>query len=213
MVDKIKHLLRLIFIITGIFCLLLVGFYVFRVPILSKIGNNLIRQDSLQANQADALFVLSGGAVERGAEAAKLMAKKSAKIAVCTGKLPYPVVKMLGIDLHEGQLTRYMMLKQGTDSTKVVLLEEGTSTYEEIHAILAYSKKHNYKQIIIVSSNFHTKRIHWLVDKIFHNQAIQVVVRGATAQTFDESRWWDFEDGLIFVNNEYIKSLYYAIKY
>jgi hypothetical protein len=30
---------------------------------------------------------------------------------------------------------------------------------------------------------------------------------------YDPERWWDTEEGLLMVNNEYVKLLYYALKY
>jgi hypothetical protein len=40
-----------------------------------------------------------------------------------------------------------------------------------------------------------------------------VLLHGAPASSFQESSWWTSEEGLIMLNNEYVKLAYYHIKY
>jgi hypothetical protein len=42
---------------------------------------------------------------------------------------------------------------------------------------------------------------------------VSLEVAGAPHSRFDVSNWWQHEDGLIYLNNEYIKLFFYWFKY
>jgi hypothetical protein len=49
--------------------------------------------------------------------------------------------------------------------------------------------------------------------KRFEQAGIALCIAGAPSTTYNEKLWWAKENGLIMVNNEYIKLLYYWITY
>ena len=61
---------RLLLLTISLFCLI-VACYTFRTPILRWFATSLIVEDPVQ--NADAMFVLSGGGYDRGNEAAKIV--------------------------------------------------------------------------------------------------------------------------------------------
>jgi hypothetical protein len=69
------------------------------------------------------------------------------------------------------------------------------------------------KSIVIVSSLFHTARVHGVYRKEFRNSDIRIYIRGAHSVHYDEDEWWKTEEGLIAFQNEMIKSIYYFFKY
>ena len=66
---------------------------------------------------------------------------------------------------------------------------------------------------MVVSDKFHTNRIDYAFRDVFEDAGIQLVLRGSPSNAYSESNWWANEEGLIMVNNEYIKLLYYYIKH
>lgn len=185
--------------------------FIKRNSFLIAAGNFLIKEEAFtHIKQA---FVLSGGAYDRGNHAANLINEGKIDKIVCTGANQPPDFKALKIDMLESELTRKNIITQIQDSTIITLLKEGTSTREESEIILEYCLKHKIKECVILSSKFHTKRIHKVFKKKFKKKGIKIYISGAASSSYDEKLWWKSENGLISLNNEYIKLMYYAIKY
>ncbi len=177
---------------------------------LSPIGNYLIVEDPLQ--NADAMFVLGGKPEERAREAAKI--HKYAKKIYTTGGLIPQDISAVNLKFTEAQLTKLALIKYGVPFLKIKPIKKATSTYEEFQVIFNTAKENNLKTIIVVSTKFHTKRISKLrehFNKKYPN--VRIIIHGAPAILYDESRWWESEYGMIFVFNEIAKSLYYELKY
>ena len=184
---------------------------VFRISLLQAVSSFLIYEDELQ--KAPVMFVLSGGPLDRGSEAVRLYNAGWASLVICTGEnIPHNFAA-LGIDSIEGAITKIHMLSEGLPEEKIQLIRKGTSTFEEAEEILRYCKAMNIDKAIIVSSDFHTRRIHRVIKKQFKNTGVQVIIQGATNTAYDKDYWWSYENGLIDVNNEYIKLLYYWWKH
>jgi uncharacterized SAM-binding protein YcdF (DUF218 family) len=175
------------------------------------LGNYLIYEDRLE--KSDALFVLSGNSLDRGKEAALLYHQGYAPVLVCTGGVESRDLGVVGIHMKHSVLTRHVLMNEGVDSTAIEMIHEGESTHDEKEAIVRYCQKKGWRKVIVVSSKFHTRRIHKSFRKTLETAGITLILRGAPDSGFDEKEWWKYEDGLIFLNNEYIKILYYAFKY
>ena len=49
--------------------------------------------------------------------------------------------------------------------------------------------------------------------KDFDVHEIEVLLSGCSHSFYDENFWWESEEGMIMVNNEYMKLLYYYLNY
>ena len=206
-----KILKRKWIIVISAFLLLIVVLYIARIPILRAFGNHLICEDTLK--KADVIFVLSGGAFDRGRQAANLQKNGFAPRIVCTGANIPGDFRAMGYNCKESLITYTYIKSQGVDSSKIEVIPLGTSTKEEVDLIVKYCKDHKISNVIIVSTKFHTRRIYSSVRKVFIDNKIKVIINGAPSSNYDENYWWKFEDGLITVNNEYLKLIYYWFKY
>jgi uncharacterized SAM-binding protein YcdF (DUF218 family) len=204
-------MLRKFIVSIVIIFLLVILFFVFRIPVMKAAGNFLIIEDSL--HRAEAIFILSGDPFDRGRQAKILYDEGYAPLLVTTGENVSHNLKALDIYYPEADLTKYYLINNGVDSTKIVTLRKGTSTIEESDVIINYAKENSLNKIIIVSSMFHTRRIHNFFHPKFDRENIQLIVKGAPSSLYNEQEWWKKEEGLIMVNNEYIKLVYYTIKY
>lgn len=199
-----------IFLLLPIFILVLL--YLFRFPICRLAGNYLVAEDPLST--VDAVFVLSGSALPRGNEAARIYKLGYSRKIIFTGQeLSIPGVPELGIDsVCTSELTQKFAVAAGVNPADTELLVKGTSTFEEFEAIREYCKSKQLKRIMVVSSNYHTRRIKNVFKNTLAKEGIAVIVRGAVDGFHPES-WWKTESGLISLNNEYVKLVFYAFKY
>ncbi len=173
-------------------------------------ANFLICEDSTAPSQM--LFVLSGAPTERSAKATEIYKNGFCKKLVCTGANHPQDFAALGIDLTEAQLTKNALIKLTVPDSAITLLEEGTSTMEESDAILKYCTDKKLNSIQIVSSKFHTRRVRSVFKEKFAEKNIEVKIIGAPSTGYEENKWWESEYGLIALNNEYVKLIYYLFK-
>lgn len=202
--------------------------FLFRNSLLLNIGNFLIREDSLQ--KSDAIFVLGGDSYDRGNLAVKLFKEGYASKIVCSGENIPTILKALGISYAESEITRINIISAfaPADSGKspakenktafppdssVSILRKGTSTMEEIIAIKDYCRENKLNKIILITSKFHTRRVGSVCKKIFHDEKPELIITGVPSSSYSEEKWWESEEGLIMVNNEYVKLIYYFLKY
>lgn len=180
-------------------------------PMLRAVGHYLIVQDDL--SRVEAMFVLSGNSFDRGREAAKLYRAGWSPKVVCLGGETNSALELYGICDLTYETTKRVLIEQQVPRSAIDSLPEGTSTFEEFEAIKRYCKARSLKKIMVVSSLFHTRRIHEFFRLRMALEGIDMVLRGADEEAFDEDAWWKAEPGLLFVNSEYIKLVYYWTKY
>lgn len=197
--------------IAGVLLVLLICLFLFRYPIMRGMGSFLTATDPMQ--KVPVLFVLSGGPYDRGAEAAVLFLQGLADSVICTGESIPQDIWALGLNHTEGKISKIMMTDRGVPEGNIKLIEKGTSTQEESEIILAYCKQQGLTKIAIVSHKFHTRRIRRVFKDKFEEAGIEVLIHGAPATAYKEETWWASEHGLIALNNEYIKIVYYWVKY
>ncbi len=203
-----KNLVVLLIVLVMIVSLL----KTFHTPILQKMGDMLVYQDSL--SNADAMIVLSGGAFERGNAGAEIFKTYAIKKIICPGgNIHYDALILYGDTVYESDITRLRIIQKGVPDSVLVALHEGTSTFEEAEEIKAYCATHSLTSSVIVSSLFHTARVHSVYKKVFRDSNIKICIRGAHSVRFDEKQWWKTEEGLIAFQNEVVKSIYYSLKY
>lgn len=202
-----KKLLIAFAVLLLIFSLL----FAFRMPLLCACSTALMHEDQLQ--QVEAMFVLSGGGYDRGNEAVKVFNQGYTKQIICTGSNPLIELRIFNMDTLESDMTVANLKKQAVPDSNIVQIKYGTSTREEADTILNYCKAHQFKKVIILSSLLHTGRVEKVFGKPFKDAGIQLIIHGAPSSRFDEYHWWQSEDGLIAVNNEWIKTMYYWWKY
>lgn len=201
-------LLQLLRVFIGLIATLLILFLL-RFPILRGLGQYLIQTDN--PTMVETIFVLAGKPYDRSLEAEKMWGRGFGENLVCTGEIVPNDFKALGLDYRECDITKKHLEITGVDSTTIDLLPIGTSTLEESDAILNYCLQHNLDSVMVISSMFHTRRIHYFFDDKFEKNSIYLNIHGAPSTTYDEQKWWEYEDGLLMVNNEYVKLLYYLI--
>lgn len=191
-------------------CLSLIGFLVllFREPILLKLGNFLIIQDSLQP--ADVIHVISGPGY-RTNYGIQLYKQGYAKNIFFTGGW---CSEIQGVHADRG---RQQAIEQGIPAAAV-----GTdpypviSTYQEAERLKLWIEQTHMPvhAIIVVSDPHHMQRARWTYQQIFGKGDIMVVMAPVPfEQTPFQKRWWLDRDSKDMVASEYIKLFYYYARY
>lgn len=186
--------------------------YVFRISILKGIGHYLIDEDEPQ--QVEVIFVLGGNSYDRGEKGAELFLEGYANKIVCLGGNIPGFYLSIGIEKTESEMSAdYIVNDFNVPQENVVALKQGTSTIEESDIILKYAIDNRFKKVIVVSDKLHTNRIRGVFENKFEENGIEVLLVGTPSSYYDEELWWTTEEGLIMVNNEFVKTLYYWLKY
>jgi uncharacterized SAM-binding protein YcdF (DUF218 family) len=175
-------LLNLIVLVSFVgFCALL---YLVRRPILRFMAESWIVEDA--DNKADALIVLSDDNfyADRATRAAELFREGKAPIVVASGRRLRP---MAGI----AELMEHDLVERGVPKDRIVrLAHDADNTREEAEALAKLAAQRKWHSVIVVTSNYHTRRARYIFRKVFP-QGIEVHVASARNGDFDPQHWWE----------------------
>lgn len=206
-----RSFLRKALILSGALLTLLLLIYLFRRPILRAVGDHLISEDPLV--HVDAVYVLGGGAYDRGREAVRIHQLGLSDRFVFTGADPVSDLGVYGLQVRGCELAQRVAVKNGLPQQYTAALPKGTSTQEEAEALLDLAQAEGSDTVMILTDRFHLRRVRNVFEDRFKAAGITVVLHGTPSSYYDEQRWWESEKGLLMVNNEYVKLVYYALKY
>lgn len=187
--------------------------FAFRVQLLTGLASFLVVDDALQA--ADMIFVLTGGMETRPFHAAELYQRGLAPLIALSRAEETPTVEM-GLYPDPIDVMVSVMKEQGVPDADIIVLPfEGgvSSTHDEAVALSHYVDVHPVERVILVTSAFHTRRGQWMLERELSDSSVTLQVSAAPEWNFDETNWWQREQGLISFANEYLKLLYYLVRY
>lgn len=180
-------------------------------PLLRGIGRWLNATDPTA--QTEMCFVLGGNSFERGLAAVELWRQfPEQKFITTGGHYPYQIM-CLDTMMLECELTRHWMISNGVPPTSIDTLASAHSTFDESNEILHWCNENNVRNITIISSAFHMRRVRMVFEDTFEEAGISVNYHGATAVDYNHHNWWQNEEGLIMANNEIVKLAYYFFNY
>jgi uncharacterized SAM-binding protein YcdF (DUF218 family) len=187
--------------------------YVFRINVLVGIGNFLVIHDKLEA--ADAIFLLNGDPTVRPVHAVTLfrrglaptivIARAEDSVGVQFGAYPNPT---------DSNIT--MLKNLGVPESRIIQLRPPGGvkhTFDEAKALLAYSRENPLRKVIIVTSDLHSRRARFIFLKILSGTVEKIMFAPVSDRKYGATNWWTIEDGVIGCQNEYIKLLFYHLKY
>jgi len=164
----------------AVFCAVL---YLARGPILRFVAESWIIEDPL--GKADALVVLSDDNfyADRATRAAELLREGKAPLIVASGRRLRPNAGIAELMEHD-------LIERGVAKEKILRLpQDADSTKEEAEAVLKLAKEKKWRSLIVVTSNYHTRRARYIFRRIFP-QGMEVSVASARDGDFDPQQWW-----------------------
>lgn len=164
-----------------IFCTFL---YLVRHPIFRFVAEAWIVEDPL--DKADALIVLSDDNFygDRATRAAELFREGKAPVIVASGRRLRP-------NAGVAELMEHDLVERGVPKDKILrFTHDADSTKEEAEALVKLVKTRKWRKTIVVTSNYHTRRVRYIFHRVFP-QDIEVRVASARDGDFDPQRWWE----------------------
>jgi len=167
----------------------------------------------------DAIVVLSGSStyIERADWAAKLYSWNRAPLIILTDD------KLIsGWDRKEErnpffyELAAREMQKRGVPAERIAVVSEpALGTYYESLNVCEYATTHKFKKLLIVTSAYHSRRALWSMRRACERSQIEIGVSTPDPgwQTPSPWKWWMGRWGWKVVAVEYVKLIYYWIRY
>ncbi len=222
--------------IFGILACLAAAAYGFRDRLLTWVALPLVSSDSGHLQKADAAMVLGGGSDTRSFEAAKLYFEGLTSTVLLANQEPGRAAE-LGLDRSGTEISLGVMTEiAGIPPESIVLLGTRgearwadqlgkgqllqewkalgfvTSTFEEARVLQRWCQTHGARSVIVVTNTLYSSRVRRIFQKVL-GEKIHLQVAAADSLKFNNEDWWRTEEGLIAVNNEWVKTVYYWLKY
>ena len=181
----------------------------FVVPIVARMAPAmLIVADPVV--HADALYVFPGAVPQRADCAAALYRDNVAPRVVVSGERIRPELEVLGLPLSDAEINARLLVRDGVPREAIVILNEGTSTWEDASALRRWvSTTPSIRRIAAVTSPTHSRRARRTLAKVFRDMPVEIAVQPCPSTI--APHWWRNEDDLLRVINEYIKLAYYTL--
>lgn len=162
---------------------------------------------------ADAIFVFAGDVPERSRCAAELYRRGVASRVVFSGGVVRPEVAAVGQPLTEAALNARIARDAGVPESAVIVIPEGTSTWEDAEVLRRWSATSGAKRIVAVTSPLHARRARRTLRAVLGGDGIDVALVACGRRLGPASGWWWEERSLIAVSNEVLKLGLYAVRY
>lgn len=162
-------------------------------------GAFLVREDA-PLPVADAIVVLGGDARHRAPHGAALFRQGLAPVVLAVG----------GTDADgqhtQAQKTRRVLLRQGVPEAAILVAGQyEASTLQEAIAAADYARDRSWRQIIVVTSPYHTWRAGEMFEHLMAPLGIAVAISGAPDDPYSPQAWWRSPRQRRQVRNEYLK--------
>lgn len=173
---------------------------------LPYLGVMLVVADPLVP--ANAVIPLAGGH-QRARYAVEIFAAGYATCFVATDLVPNDA----GDGWRSGE-NRAIALENGIPPTQI---RQTTgivrSTYEEAQAIRELAEAQDWRSLIIVTSPTHTRRTRLIMDEVFRDSAIVVMVHPVVGYDYNPAGWWRDEQERKLTLWEYLKLTAFFVGY
>src|ERR1700692_2965823 len=191
----ISSLISLLFLI--VFCFVL---YAARRPLLRLAGESWVVEDPLQ--QSDALLLLSDDNffADRATRASELYRQKLAPIVMASGRRLRPTAGVAELMEHD-------LIERGIPKDRIIRFpQDADNTREEALALRTLVTEKNWHSVIVVTSNYHTRRARYIFQRVFP-ESITVRVASARDGGFDPEHWWENRKSLKAFIQELVATL------
>jgi uncharacterized SAM-binding protein YcdF (DUF218 family) len=175
----ISSLLSLVFAVVLGFTL-----YLVRHPLLRFVGESWVVEDTLQP--VDAIIVLSDDNfyADRATRAAQVYRQGMAPLVVASGRRLRPYAGIAELMEHD-------LIERGVPKDKILpLAHEAENTKEEAQVLAETAKQRKWRSVILVTSNYHTRRARYIFSRVFP-PGTTIRVTGARDGDFEPEHWWE----------------------
>ena len=196
----------------GVLALLVV--WVFLAPLAA---NHL--SVAVELPHADAIAVLGGSGtyIERTRHAAQLFREGRAPKILLTNdgvRGGWSRSQQRGVFFVER--AQEELRSAGVPADKIEVIPEPTiNTHDEALRLRQYATTHNLKSLLVVTSAYHSRRAWWTMRKVFDGSGVEIGIDPVPPgqQAPSAKTWWLYPSGWLMVAGEYVKIVYYRLRY
>jgi uncharacterized SAM-binding protein YcdF (DUF218 family) len=186
---------RLLFLLCFVFFLFVL--YLARHPLLRLAGGFWIVDDG--PAYSDAIVILGddnyGG--DRAARAAELFKAGWAPRVVASGRFLRPYATISELEEHD-------LKDHGVPQDAIIRFEHRAgNTKEEAFALRQLILQRGWKRILLVTSNYHTRRSRYICARTFPAGTVLRVVPAPDSE-YDPNHWWETRRGLVIFSHELV---------
>jgi len=170
----------------GLLCFVLVlgTLYLVRHPLLRSAGEGWLVEDPLEKSDAIVVLSIDNFYADRATRAAEVYRQGLAPLVVASGVRLRPYA---GI----GELMEHDLIERGVPKEKILRVpHDAENTREEAEVLAKVATEKNWKRVIIVTSNYHTRRTRYIFRRVFPGK-IAVSVAAARDGDFDPEHWYE----------------------
>ncbi len=173
-----------------IFLLFLLGVaYLFRGPVLRSLGRWWVVSEEPEKVQVIAVCSGDNAYGERVRKAVELYRAGWGEWLLLSGGV-YRTY------LPEVELMKREAIGQGVPAERVLTLSSGASfTREEIQQMKALLTRHGWNRVLLVTSNYHARRVRIIARKVLGETGIAFRVVAAPDSEFPADGWWRTDTG------------------
>lgn len=207
------HSSRRRWFLTAAFLAIPVLLFVFRANLLAATGNFLVVEDTLEPT--DIIFLLNGDTTTRPYHASQLFHKSLGRKIVIARMEDSESVK-LGAYPNPTDSNIKVLEQKGVPEADIIQLRPPKGvmhTIDEAYALLTYIQENRIHSVILVTSDLHSRRSRYTFRKVLQSTGVRLLMSPTPDLKYGAADWWRSEDGIIGLQNEYIKLLYYYYKY
>jgi uncharacterized SAM-binding protein YcdF (DUF218 family) len=173
-----------------------VGGWLMRERVLVEAADLWIVSDP--TSRADAIVVLGGGPEIRPVAAAQLWRRGLAD-------------KIL---LSQGSEDRNRLLRLGVPEDAIEKFGTAiTNTRDEAVALREWAERNAASVFIIPSEIFSARRVRWTFRRQFFGMAVSIEVPSFEPPDYTRWNWWKTEKGVVAFRTEFLKYVYYRLRY
>jgi uncharacterized SAM-binding protein YcdF (DUF218 family) len=185
-------------LVTLMVALILVGLlYLVRAPVLRLAGGFWVKSDP--PTNCDVIVVLSDDdfTADRATRAADLYHDGWAPRIVGSGVWLRPYISVA--DLMQRDLEARGVPREAI----IPFAHRASDTLQELKDIRDFAGQHGWRRVMIVTSNYHTRRTRYLCDHLFPPD-VHVLVVAAPDHNYDPDSWWKTRMGLKTFFHEFV---------
>jgi len=152
-------------------------------------GRALVLDDSARASDAIVILGDDNYNGDRAARAAELMKAGWAPRVVASGRYLRPYASIAELEQHD-------LTDRGVPASAVVRFpQHADNTREECAAVSGLLASHGWKHILLVTSNYHTRRADYICSRLLP-RGTELRVVAAQDSEFRPDNWWETRKGL-----------------
>ncbi len=194
-----------------VFLIVVLLLFLMRTPILRGVYN-FLDVSQYPDMKFEYGIVLGGEPLDRSTAAAELYKDNKLEKIICTGAHIPPEFAAIGLSYTEAQASQQRLISLGIPEEDIILLEEATSTKEEVDAINQLFKDQDRHSLLIITTQSHTRRALRIFRK-YTDDWEEIMAYGTNPSRYDSDYWWKNEFGILAVFQEYLKTVFYWITY